>query len=77
VAAYPHFTTPTLDLTDDQNLEIVDVGSGLNSEVDLSYQTLLTSDIKPDFDFPTLGLSTSTTDIPLTSGILDTSDDDP
>jgi len=50
-------------LTDDQDLEIVDVGSGLDSEIDLSYQTLLTSDIEPDFDLPTLGLSTSTADI--------------
>jgi len=64
LAAYPHIATPTLDLTDEQNLEIVDVGSGLDSEVDLSYQTLLTSVIEPDFDLPTLGLSTSTTDIP-------------
>jgi len=64
-------------LTDDQNLEIVDVGSGLDSEVDLSYQTLLTSVIEQDFDLPTLGLSTSTTDIPLTNGILDTGADDP
>jgi len=46
---YPHIATPTLDLTDDQDLEIVDVGSGPDSEVDLSCQTPLTNDIKPDF----------------------------
>jgi len=71
------WSTPTLDLTDDQNLEIVDVWSGLDSEVNLSYQTLLTSDIEPDFDLPTLGLSASAADIPLTDGILDTGADGP
>jgi len=48
LAAYPHIATLTLDLTDDHDLEIVDIGSGPDSEVDLSYQTLLTSDIEPD-----------------------------
>jgi len=75
--ACPHTATTTLDLTDDQDLEIVDTGSGPNSEVDLRYQTLLTSDIEPDFDLPTLGLSTSANDIPFTSGILDTGTDGP
>jgi len=55
---YPHIATPTLDLTDEQDLEIVDVGSEPDLEVDL-----LTSDIEADFDLPTMGLSASAADI--------------
>jgi len=54
------------------DLEIVDVGSRPESDANLSYQTLLTSDTELEFDLPTLGLSTSTTDIPLTGNVLDT-----
>jgi len=62
-------------MTDEQDLEIVDVGSGPSgpdSEVDWSYQTLLTSDIEPDVDLPTPGLSMSAAYIlPLTGSIFD------
>ena len=60
--AYPHIATPTLDLTYEQDLEHVDVGSEPDLEVNLSYQTPVTS----------AGLSASAVDIPMTSGILDT-----
>jgi len=64
-------------LTDDEDLKIVDVGSGPDFEVNLSYQKLLTSDIKPDSDLPTLRLSASAANIPLTGSILDIGADGP
>jgi len=72
LAAYPHIAIPTLDLTDDEDLKIVDVGSGPDFEVNLSYQKLLTSDTKPDFDLPT-----EVVRIPLTGSILDIGTDGP
>ena len=51
LAAYPHVATPTLDTTDEQELEIVDVGSGPDY-IDLSYHTLLTSDVEPHWVCP-------------------------